>query len=336
MITARKGHKLLLMLIVVVLLIGCRKKHHLPTTLMHEQYPRKMIKVGFVTVGSESDWRLANTESVVSTFTEEKGFELILIDGQQKYENQIKALRNLIQQQVDYIILSPIIETGWESILQEVKGAGVTVILSGGKVKVSNEDYYIAWVGANYEKEGELIVAWLIDHLKRIKWNSDKINVVEMRGTVGSSEEVGRTKGIGKKLAEYMSINLLDIESANFVQLRAQEVMTKFLRKYPEIDVVITQNDNMAFGAIDAIHAAGKNPGEDILVISIDGVRAALEKIAAGEMNASMESTPLHGPIIEKIIRDMRDGKDIIKNQYTQGIIIDAENVEKRMLQDPY
>ena len=121
----------------------------------------KMITVGYAQVGAESDWRLANTQSFKDTFTAANGYTLIFDDAQQKQENQIKAIRNFIQQDVDYIVLAPIVETGWETVLQEAKKAGIPVILSDREIKVSDSSLYVAWVGGNFLQEGRDGVAWL-------------------------------------------------------------------------------------------------------------------------------------------------------------------------------
>lgn len=116
------------------------------------------ITVGFSQVGAESDWRTANTESMKSTFSEENGYELIFDDAQQKQENQLTAIRNFIQQEVDYIVLAPVTETGWDTVLQEAKDAGIPVIIVDRMVDVSDDSLYTAWVGSNFKLEGQILV----------------------------------------------------------------------------------------------------------------------------------------------------------------------------------
>ena len=109
------------------------------------------ITVGFSQVGAESDWRTANTESMKSTFSEDNGYELIFDDAQQKQENQLTAIRNFIQQEVDYIVLAPVTETGWDTVLQEAKDAGIPVIIVDRMVDVSDDSLYTAWVGSQLQ-----------------------------------------------------------------------------------------------------------------------------------------------------------------------------------------
>ena len=245
----------------------------------------RLIVVGYAQVGAESDWRTANTESFKSTFTEENGYKLIFDDAQQRPENQIKAIRNFIQQDVDYIVIAPVVETGWETVLGEAKAAGIPVILSDRQMELSDESLYVAWVGGNFLKEGQDSVVWLNNYLKKIGRDKEKINVVLLQGTIGSSAQVGRTKGITEGLAKNPNYNLLAKQTGEFTQSKGQEVMESFLKAYPDIDVVFAENDNMAFGAIDAIKAVGKVPGKDIIIVSFDAVHEAFLRMIEVEIN---------------------------------------------------
>lgn len=212
----------------------------------------ELIVVGYAQVGAESDWRTANTESFKSTFTEENGYKLIFDDAQQKQENQIKAIRSFIQQDVDYIVVAPVVETGWEAVLQEAQEAGIPVILSDRMMDV-DESLYECWVGGNFIKEGEDAGKWLADYLEAQGRGSEDINLVTLQGTIGASAQVGRTEGFGNILAEHSNWKMLDKQTGEFTQAKGQEVMESFLKSYDDIDVVVAENDNMAFGAIDAI-----------------------------------------------------------------------------------
>ena len=158
-----------------------------------------LITVGYAQVGAESDWRTANTESFKSTFTEENGYKLIFDDAQQKQENQIKAIRSFIQQGVDYIVVAPVVETGWETVLEEAKEAGIPVILSDRQMQLSDDSLYEAWVGGNFVKEGETCGDWLADYLEKQGRGDEEINMVTIQGTIGASAQVGRTEGIGSQ-----------------------------------------------------------------------------------------------------------------------------------------
>ncbi len=291
----------------------------------------KPIVVGYAQVGAESDWRTANTKSFQTTFTEANGYKLIFDDAQQKQENQIKAIRNFIQQEVDYIVLAPVVETGWETVLGEAKAAGIPVILSDRMIKVSDDSLYTCWVGGNFIKEGNDAVAWLDNYLKAQGRENKDINIVMLQGTIGASAEIGRTQGVEQKLALNPHYKLLEKQTGEFTQTKGQEVMESFLKAHKDIDVVIAQNDNMAFGAIDAIKAVGKVPGKDIIIISFDAVKAAFDSMIAGDMNVSVECNPLHGPRVAEIIQKLRKGEPVDKIAYVQEGVFDQSTAAKEL-----
>jgi ABC-type sugar transport system, periplasmic component len=292
---------------------------------------KKLITVGYAQVGAESDWRTANTESFKSTFTEANGYKLIFDDAQQKQENQIKAIRNFIQQDVDYIVVAPVVETGWETVLKEAKKAGIPVILSDRQMKLSDDSLYTAWVGGNFLKEGQDSVIWLNNYVKKMGKDTKDLNIVLIQGTIGSSAEVGRTQGITEGIAKNPKYHLLAKQTGEFTQAKGQEVMESFLKAYPQIDVVFCENDNEAFGAIDAIKAAGKNPGKDITIISFDAVHEAFNRMIAGEINCACECNPLHGPRVAEIIQKLEKGEKVAKIQYVTEGVFDQDNAAKEL-----
>ena len=190
---------------------------------------------------------------------------------------------------------------------------------------------YVCWVGGNFVKEGNDAVAWLNGYLKKIGRDKEDLNVVLIQGTIGSSAQVGRTQGITEGLAKNPKYHLLAKQSGEFTQAKGQEVMESFLKAYPKIDVVFCENDNEAFGAIDAIKAAGKRPGKDIIIISFDAVHEAFNKMIAGELNCAVECNPLHGPRIAEIIQKLEKGKKVEKIQYVVEGVFDQTNAAKEL-----
>ena len=289
---------------------------------------KKTITVGYAQVGAESDWRLANTQSFKDTFTTANGYKLIFDDAQQKQENQIKAIRNFIQQDVDYIVVAPVVETGWETVLQEAKKAGIPVILSDRQMKVSDNSLYLAWVGGNFLKEGQDGVKWLEAYLKKIGRENDTINIVDLQGTIGASAQIGRTQGLEEGVAAHPNWKIVAQQTGEFTQAKGQEVMESILKSTPDIDVVYAENDNMAWGAIDAIKAAGKVPGKDIIIITFDAVRESFNRIINGEeINCAVECNPLHGPRVAEIIQQLQAGKSVDKIQYVTELVFDKDGV---------
>ena len=187
------------------------------------------ITVGFSQVGAESDWRTANTESMKSTFSEDNGYELIFDDAQQKQENQLTAIRNFIQQEVDYIVLAPVTETGWDTVLQEAKDAGIPVIIVDRMVDVSDDSLYTAWVGSNFKLEGQKAMAWLDAYLEAKGRGDEEINLVDIQGTIGASAQIGRTEGFDEAVEAHDNWTTLAQQSGEFTQAKGQEVMASML-----------------------------------------------------------------------------------------------------------
>lgn len=292
------------------------------------------IVVGFSQVGSESDWRNASTESFRKMFTAENGYYLLYEDAQQKQENQLKDVRNFILQEVDYIVLDPIVETGWDTVLMEAKDAGIPVILVDRKVVVESEDLYTCWVGSDFEKEGCRAGEWLADYLKQQKREDERIKIVTLQGTPNSSSQLGRTTGFQKVLSSHKNWRMLERRNGEFTQAKGKEVMEDFLSSYKDIDVVVSENDNMTFGAIEAIEASGRTYGSegDIIIISFDAVQAALEFMQGGKINAVFECNPLLGPMVSDIIKRLERGQSVEKTQYVEEQYFDSSMDLKEIL----
>lgn len=285
------------------------------------------IVIGFSQVGAESDWRTANTESMKSTFSEDKGYTLKFDDAQQKQENQIKAIRSFIEQDVSYIVLAPVTETGWDTVLKEAKDAGIPVIIVDRMVEVSDDSLYTAWVGSNFKLEGDKACAWLKDYAdaKGVK----ELNIVDIQGTIGASAQIGRSQGL-EEAVEANGWTLLAQQSGEFTQAKGQEVMESFIKQYGDkINVVYCENDNEAFGAIDALKSAGYTVGPnidkgEILVMSFDSTNAGMTDVLSGQITCNTECNPLHGPRVEEIIKTLEAGNEVEKQQYVEEEIFAA------------
>lgn len=269
--------------------------------------------VGFSQVGAESDWRGAHTESMKEAFGSENGYRLILEDGQQKQANQIRAIRTFIQQEVDYIVLAPVTENGWDTVLQEAKDAGIPVILVDRMVNVEDESLFTCWVGSDFELEAKKVAEWLNQYVALQGIAPEEVRIVNIQGTPGATAQIGRTKGL-TDAANVHGWNLLAEVSGDFTQAKGREVMEGFLQQYEDINVVYCENDNEAFGAIEAIEAAGRTVGGDlrngeIMVVSFDGVNEkAVQYVAEGKIICIAECNPLHGPRVQGIIETLERG----------------------------
>ena len=286
-----------------------------------------VITVGFSQVGAESDWRTANSESMKSTFSTENGYNLIFDDAQQKQENQIAAIRNFIQQEVDYIVLAPVTESGWDTVLQEAKDAEIPVIIVDRMVNVSDDSLYTAWVGSNFKLEGQKACEWLKAYAEAK--GMSEVNIVDIQGTIGASAQIGRTEALNEAV-EANGWNLLAQQTGEFTQAKGQEVMESMLKQYDNINVVYCENDNEAFGAIEAIKAAGKKvgPDGDILVMSFDTTKQGITDTLSGDIIVNTECNPLHGPRVEQIIKQLQAGETPEKQAYVEeGIYAHGSDV---------
>ena len=298
-----------------------------------EEGSSDVITVGFSQVGAESDWRTANSESMKSTFTKDNGYELIFDDAQQKQENQLTAIRNFIQQEVDYILLAPVTETGWDTVLQEAKDADIPVIIVDRMVDVSDDSLYTTWIGTDSLLEGRK--AAYLDAYMKAK-NMKDMKLVNIQGTIGASAQIGRTKGLDDAVAAN-GWNLLDKTTGEFTQAKGQEVMQSFLKKYKkDINVVYCENDNEAFGAIDAIKAAGYEVGadKDMMVFSFDSTKEGLKKVQSGEITLNTECNPLHGPRVEAIIKQLENKETPEKKAYVDEEMFAHDDTVKSVTVD--
>ncbi|MBT3202024.1 MAG: ABC transporter substrate-binding protein [Phycisphaerales bacterium] len=258
---------------------------------------QKKIVVGFAQLGAESGWRTANTKSIKSE-AEKRGVELRFLDAQQKQENQIKALRTFIQQKVDIIAFAPIVDTGWQKVLEEIKAAGIPVVLTDRAVAVTDDSLYVTFIGSDFVEEGRRAAKWFIDNTK------GDINIFELTGTPGASCATDRKKGFEDAIADHPRIKIIKSQTGMFKRSDGKAVMEAFL-KTPDAarcNALYSHNDDMAIGAIQAIKAAGKKPGTEIKIVSVDGVKDAFDAIIAGELNCTVECNPLLGPNLFDII----------------------------------
>jgi simple sugar transport system substrate-binding protein len=264
------------------------------------------LVVGYAQIGAESEWRIANTVSMKET-ADELGVELKFADGQQKQENQIRALRTFIAMKLDVIGISPVVETGWESVFREVKDAGIPLILVDRRADVP-EDLYATYLGSDFREEGRnsaRVLARLVHGNARI---------VELVGTVGSAPANDRYKGFREVLEDFPNMEIIASDSGDFTRAKGKEVMEDFLRRYgTQITALFAHNDDMALGAIQAIEERGLKPGVDIQIVSVDSIRGAFVAMAEGKLNATVECNPLLGPQFYDLALKVVNGQPVPK-----------------------
>ena len=290
-----------------------------------------LIVVGFSQLGSESMWRTGNTASIQNALSKENGFFLQFHNARQKQENQIKAIRSFISQRVDYIVFAPVMEEGWETVLTEAKEAGIPVILVDRAVSGTAAHLYTTRVGTDGYWEGKQAGLWLEEDIKRTGQDSEDINIVVLQGTPGASIQIGRTNGFAEVANAHRNWKILDQQSADFTTAKGKEVMQQYLKKHEDIDVLFSQNDDMTFGAIEALREAGiyVGEGDDIRIISIDGSRDALQLVAEGVIDVDVECNPEQGEMVAEVIRKMENDEEIEREYIVEDCVFTKDNVEE-------
>jgi len=264
------------------------------------------LVVGYAQIGAESEWRTANTISVKEAAAQ-LGVELKFVDGQQKQENQIQAIRTFIAQKVDVIGVPPVVETGWDEVFKEAKDAGIPIILVDRRAAVSG-DLYVTLMGSDFVEEGRNAARVMA------KLMNGKANIVELVGTIDSAPANDRYQGFREVLRDYPNMKIIDSQSGDFTRAKGKQVMEEFLRRHGnEINALYAHNDDMAIGAIQAIEEAGLKPGTDIKIVSIDAVHGAFEAMIAGKLNATVECNPLLGPEFLEMALKVVNGEPVPK-----------------------
>ncbi|MFC7494476.1 MULTISPECIES: ABC transporter substrate-binding protein [unclassified Nocardioides] len=289
------------------------------------------ITMGFAQVGAESGWRTANTKSIQES-AEEAGIDLKFNDAQGKQENQIQAIRSYIQQKVDIIAFSPVVETGWDAVLQEAKAANIPVILTDRAVDSEDTSLYKTFLGSDFVVEGEKAGQWLVDNAADSDVNGDgTINVVQLEGTTGAAPAIDRAEGFAEVVKAEPSIEVTATQTGDFTRDGGKQVMESFLQSDDTIDVVYAHNDDMGLGAIEAIEAAGLTPGKDIKIITVDAVHDGMQALADGKINFIVECSPLLGPQLMDLAEQVLAGEEVEPRILTEETTFTQEQAKEAL-----
>ncbi|GAA2038707.1 ABC transporter substrate-binding protein [Agromyces tropicus] len=288
--------------------------------------PLDELVVGFAQVGAESGWRTANTKDIQASF-EEAGIELKFSDAQQKQENQIKAIRSYIQQQVDVIAFSPVVETGWDAVLNEAKAAGIPVVLTDRAVDSQDDSLYVSFLGSDFVKEGEKAGQWVLDEYADA---TEPVKIIQLEGTTGAAPAIDRAEGFADVISANPNLQVVASQTGDFTRAGGKQVTEALLKSNPDVDLIYAHNDDMGLGAIEAIEAAGMEPGVDIKIVTVDAVHDGMQALADGKINFIVECSPLLGKQLIDIVKQINDGetpeKRIITEEttFTQDEAIEA------------
>ncbi len=326
-----KKSKLVIAVCILLLICGCKKELQPPVDVSED----KLIVVGFSQVGAESEWRVANTESIKAALSEENGYDLIFDDARQEQENQIRAIRTFIQQDVDYIVFSPKVGTGWRTVLHEAREADIPVIMIDRNIEAEDKSLITAYIGSNFREEGEKTIQWLEDLLEKQGRSESPIRIVHIQGTMDSAAQIGRTTALEEGIARHYNWRIVAQECGDFTRAKSYEVMNEILERTKDIDVVYCENDGAALGAIDAMEEAGLkcNAQDGIIVTSFDATKLALEYCLEGKIALDVECNPLQGPYVDEIIKKLQRGEPIERERYIEESQFDSFTITRGMIE---
>ncbi|MCR4688253.1 MAG: ABC transporter substrate-binding protein [Saccharofermentans sp.] len=323
----KRLYSLIVVMVLALFLSACNKAPEA------QQSDEELFVIGFSQLGSESDWRLANTRSMVETFTNENGYELIVQNAKQQQENQFSAVRSFILEGVDLIVIAPTVEEGWETVLKEIYNAGIPVIIMDRSVAVDNTELYLTNVGSDFLWQGEQAVAWLEDETKDMP-EDQTLRILHLQGTYGATAQLMRTKALEDAAALHSNWEITAQLYGDFTEAKAYEVMTEYLKTNRDIDVLYSENDNMTFGAMRALDEAGITYGEggQVKIITFDASRQALQYCLDGLIDLCVECNPMHGPRVEELIRQYRAGEHIPKHVYVEEQVFTREDLTQEIV----
>jgi len=282
------------------------------------------LTMGFSQVGAESGWRTANTKSVQESAVT-AGIDLKFSDAQGKQENQIKAIRSFIAQRVDVIAFSPVVESGWDTVLKEAKDANIPVILTDRAVDSADKTLYKTFIGSDFVVEGKKAGEWLVE---QYKGKTGEVNIVELQGSPGAAPANDRKAGFAEVIKADPNLKVIASQTGQFTRTDGKKVMEAFLKAHPKIDVLYAHNDDMGLGAIEAIEAAGKKPGVDIKIITVDAVKDGMTALSEGKINYIVECSPLLGPQLMDLAKKVKAGETVEARVLTEETTFTQEQAK--------
>jgi ribose transport system substrate-binding protein len=279
-------------------------------------------KVGFAQTESNNPWRIAQTNSMKSE-AEKLGYQLVYTDAAGSAAKQVADVNSMIAQGVDVIFLAPREEKPLIPAVMAAKKAGIPVILLDRSVDPSlakaGEDY-LTFIGSDFVQEGKRIAEWLVKNA------NGKSKIIELEGTTGSSPANDRKKGFDEAIKAAGGFEILASQTGDFARDKGRQVAEALLQAHPDADIIYAHNDEMAMGAIAALEAAGKVPGKDVLVLSIDGGKEAVQAVVDGKIAAVVECNPRFGPKAFETMQRYAKGEKIDPMIINDDKFYDASN----------
>jgi galactofuranose transport system substrate-binding protein len=284
------------------------------------------IVLGFAQVGAESGWRTANTKSVQDA-AKDAGIDLKFSDAQQKQENQIKAIRSYIQQKVDVIAFSPVVESGWDTVLKEAKTANIPVVLTDRAVDSTDDSLYVTFLGSDFVAEGKKAGDWVVKEFA----DATSVKIAQLEGTTGSAPAIDRAEGFADVIKADPKFSIVASQTGDFTRAGGKQVTEALLKSNPDINLIYAHNDDMGLGAIEAIEAAGKVPGKDIMLVTVDAVKDGMTALSEGKINFIVECSPLLGPQLMDVVKKVKAGESVEKRILTEETTFTPEQAKEAL-----
>ena len=280
-------------------------------------------KVGFAQMESNNPWRIAETKSFQDTAAA-CNWDLIATDAAGSAAKQVADVDSMIAQGIDVLFLPPREEKPLTPAVKKARAAGIPTFLVDRSVDPNaakaGEDF-VAFLGSDFIDQGRRVAEWTIENFA-----GDKGIIVQLEGTTGSSPANDRKKGFDDAIAADPRFEIVASQTGDFARDLGRQVMETLLQAHPDVNIVYAHNDEMAIGAIQALELAGRKPGEDVLVVSIDGTRDALQAIIDGKMGVTVESSPFFGPLACEVMNRYADGEKIEPWVQVQDRIFTQDN----------
>ena len=285
-------------------------------------------KVGFAQSESNNPWRIAETKSFQDTAAE-CGWDLVVTDAGGSAAKQVADVDSMIAQGIDVLFLPPREESPLIPAVMRAKAAGIPTFLVDRSVDPNVAQAgrdYVAFLGSDFVDQGRRAAEWLIENFE-----GDKGVIIELEGTTGSSPANDRKRGFDEAIAADDRFEIVASQSGDFARDAGRQVMETLLQSHPDVNVVYAHNDEMAIGAIQALEVAGRKPGEDVTVVSIDGTRDALQAIMDGKMGVTVESSPFFGPLSCETMKRYAAGETVEPWVKVEDRIFTAENAAEHI-----
>lgn len=302
----------------LVLSAGLGMAQDLPPLEQKERY-----SVGFAQTESNNPWRIAQTQSFRDTAAT-CGWDLIITDADGSAAKQVSDVDSMIAQGIDVLFLPPREESPLIPAVMRAKAAGIPTFLVDRSVDPNVAQAgrdYVSFLGSDFIEQGGRAAEWLMENFE-----GEQGIIIQLEGTTGSSPANDRKQGFDEAIAGDDRFTIVASRSGDFARNEGRRVMETLLQAHPDVNVVYAHNDEMAIGAIQALEAAGRVPGEDVLVVSIDGTRDALQAIINGKMGVTVESSPFFGPLACEVMTQFAAGETIEPWVKVEDRIFTAEN----------